>query len=140
MATTASNLAKHRDELGWGTGKRRWTKLRRSLKLPWHEGASETGSMTKKHDEILERIEAFNEADGGGVVIQKAANGYALFREDSGKPIARLRPTEKGDQVEVNTCAGQQRRRSSLLLLLEYLELLPGTLHGHFLSSLGRAR
>jgi len=57
--------------------------------------------MTKKPDDILANIEAYNEANGGGVVIQKAAKGYSLFREDTGQPIARLRPTGKGDQVEV---------------------------------------
>jgi len=50
---------------------------------------------------LLTRIEAFNEANGGGVIIQKAAKGYSLFREDTGRPVARLRPTGKGDQVEV---------------------------------------
>ncbi len=50
---------------------------------------------------ILQRIEAFNKARGGGVVIQKAAKGYSLFREDNGKPVARLRPTGKADHVEV---------------------------------------
>jgi len=57
--------------------------------------------MPKKTDEILDRIEAFNQVRGGGVIIQRAAKGYSLFREDNGKPIARLRPTGKGDQVEV---------------------------------------
>lgn len=57
--------------------------------------------MPKKTDEILDRIEAFNQEKGGGVIIQRAAKGYSLFREDNGKPIARLRPTGKGDQVEV---------------------------------------
>ena len=57
--------------------------------------------MPKKTDEILDRIEAFNQAKGGGVIIQRAAKGYSLFREDNGRPIARLRPTGKGDQVEV---------------------------------------
>jgi hypothetical protein len=55
----------------------------------------------KKPDDILARIEAFNEAKGGGVVIQKAAKGYSLFHEATGRPIARLRPTRKRDQVEV---------------------------------------
>ena len=57
--------------------------------------------MPKKLDEILDRIEAFNQVKGGGVIIQRAAKGYSLFREDNGRPIARLRPTGKGDQVEV---------------------------------------
>jgi hypothetical protein len=58
--------------------------------------------MTKRIDDILSRIEAFNDANGGGVAIQKAAKGYSLFREDSGHPIARLRPTGKEDLVEVS--------------------------------------
>jgi hypothetical protein len=55
----------------------------------------------KKADDLLARIEAFNEAKGGGVVIRKAARGYSLFRADTGRPVARLRPTARGDQVEV---------------------------------------
>jgi hypothetical protein len=57
--------------------------------------------MPKKTEELLDRIEAFNQMKGGGVIIQRAAKGYSLFREDDGRPIARLRPTGKGDQVEV---------------------------------------
>jgi hypothetical protein len=57
--------------------------------------------MPKKSDEILDPIEAFNQAKGGGVIIQRAAKGYSLFREDNGKPIARLRPMGQGDQVEI---------------------------------------
>ena len=57
--------------------------------------------MTGKNDEILKRIEVFNEAQGGGVVIQKASRGYSLFREDNGKPIARLRKVGKRALVEV---------------------------------------
>lgn len=55
----------------------------------------------KKADDILARIEVFNAAQGGGVLIQKRAKGFSLFREDTGRPVARLRPTGKGDQVEV---------------------------------------
>jgi len=54
-----------------------------------------------KPDTMLQRIEAFNRTRGGGVVVQKAAKGYSLFREDNGKPVARLRPTGKADRVEV---------------------------------------
>jgi hypothetical protein len=57
--------------------------------------------MTRKNDDILERIEVFNEGRGGGVVIRKAARGYSLFSEDNGKPIARLRAVGRGDLVEV---------------------------------------
>ncbi len=52
-------------------------------------------------DPILARIEAYNKAKGGGVLIRKQSKGYSLFREDTGQPVARLRPTGKGDQVEV---------------------------------------
>jgi hypothetical protein len=55
----------------------------------------------KNADDVLARIEAFNTAQGGGVLIQKAARGYSLFREDTGKPVVRLRPTGKGDEVEM---------------------------------------
>ena len=54
-----------------------------------------------KSDTMLDRIMAFNEANGGGVRIEKRSNGYSLFREDNGRPIARLRPSGKDDRVEV---------------------------------------
>jgi hypothetical protein len=50
---------------------------------------------------MLDRIMAFNEAKGGGVRMEKRSNGYSLFREDNGRPIARLRPSGKDDRVEV---------------------------------------
>lgn len=46
--------------------------------------------MTKLPDAILARMQAFNETNGGGVVIRRPAKGYSLFREENGKPIARL--------------------------------------------------
>jgi hypothetical protein len=54
-----------------------------------------------KPDTLLERIVAFNDARGGGVLIRKQSKGYSLFREDNGRPVARLRPTGRGDMVEV---------------------------------------
>ena len=55
-----------------------------------------------KSNAMLERIVAFNQAQGGGVLIEKRSNGYSLFREDNGCPIARLRPSEKKeDLVEI---------------------------------------
>lgn len=54
-----------------------------------------------RSDEILERIVAFNQAQGGGVRIERRSNGYSLFREDNGRPIARLRPSKKENFVEV---------------------------------------
>jgi hypothetical protein len=47
------------------------------------------------------RIEAFNAAHGGGVIVRKDAHGYSLFREDTGVPVARLRPARSGNLMEV---------------------------------------
>lgn len=52
-------------------------------------------------DFVQSRIEAFNEQQGGGVVVRKDAHGYTLIRIDTGMPIARLRPHDKGDRFEV---------------------------------------
>jgi hypothetical protein len=50
-------------------------------------------------DPMLERIEAFNRGRGG-VVVRRAANGYSLYSERSGGPVARLKPTGE-DKVRV---------------------------------------
>jgi hypothetical protein len=52
-------------------------------------------------DAMLEHIQAFNRARGGGVVVQKVARGYSLRSERGDAPIARLRPTGDGDKVQV---------------------------------------
>ena len=52
-------------------------------------------------DAMLERIEAFHRARGGGIFVRKAGRGYALFSARTGRPIARLRPTGGADQVQV---------------------------------------
>jgi hypothetical protein len=52
-------------------------------------------------DFVQSRIEAFNEEQGGGVAVRKDAHGYTLFRQDTGTPIARLRPRGTGDRFEV---------------------------------------
>ncbi len=59
-------------------------------------------------DVMLKRIQSFNEARGGGVVVQKAARGYSLLSERSGAPIARLRPTGDGDKVQVLWWTGER--------------------------------
>ena len=61
-------------------------------------------------DAMLERIQAFNRARGGGVVVQKAARGYSLGSARSGAPIARLRPTGDGDKVQVLWWSGERWR------------------------------
>lgn len=47
------------------------------------------------------RIEAFNEAKGGGVGVRKHARGYTLFIELTGMPLARLRPVGDGRFYDV---------------------------------------
>ncbi|MFQ5401670.1 MAG: hypothetical protein ACE5E7_18990 [Anaerolineae bacterium] len=66
----------------------------------------------KKSDPLLERIEAYNEAQGGGVLIRRASKGYSLFVEEDGSPIARLRPTGNGDEVEVLYWSHRERWES----------------------------
>jgi hypothetical protein len=58
------------------------------------------------------RIEAFNQAHGGGVLTRKDARGYSLFREDNGAPVARLRPQKSGDLVEVLWWSSRERWES----------------------------
>ena len=54
-----------------------------------------------KRAPVRERIEAFNQARGGGVLVHKAGRGYSLLSERTGAPIARLRPTGDADKVQV---------------------------------------
>ena len=56
----------------------------------------------KKPDPMLERIEAFNKANGGDVIVRRTRGGYSLFSESQeGAPVARFRGTGNGDEVEV---------------------------------------
>lgn len=55
----------------------------------------------QRSDPILKRIEAFNEANGGGVIIRRDKGGYFLFLEGDGSRVARLRPTGNADEVEI---------------------------------------
>ena len=52
-------------------------------------------------DPLLQRIETYNAAQGGGVMIRRVKKGYSLFLEEDGTPLARLRPTGDDDEVEV---------------------------------------
>ena len=47
------------------------------------------------------RIEAFNQARGGGVAVHKAGRGYSLTSERTGAPLARLKLTGDTDTVQV---------------------------------------
>ena len=53
-----------------------------------------------RSDPMLQRIDAFNRGRGGGVIVRRAANGYSLYSERSGGPVARLKPTGE-DKVRV---------------------------------------
>jgi len=57
---------------------------------------------------MRERIEAFNQAHGGGVAVHKAVRGYSLTSERTGAPIARLKPTGDADKVQVLWWNGQR--------------------------------
>ena len=52
-------------------------------------------------DFVQYRIEAFNREQGGGVSVRKDRNGYTLVREETGMPVARLRPKDVKGQYEV---------------------------------------
>ena len=64
-------------------------------------GRSGTGGRAITLDFVQYRIEAFNREQGGGVLVRKDRNGYTLVREESGMPIARLRPKDDKGQYEV---------------------------------------
>jgi len=59
-------------------------------------------------DPMRERIEAFNQARGGGVAVHKAGRGYSLTSERTGAPLARLKPTGDADKVQVLWWNGQR--------------------------------
>ncbi len=59
-------------------------------------------------DPMRERIEAFNQARGGGIAVHKAGRGYTLTSERTGVPLARLKPTGNADKVQVLWWNGQR--------------------------------
>jgi hypothetical protein len=63
--------------------------------------ASARDSRAVVLDFVQSRIEAFNDENGGGVLVRKDVHGYTLIREDLGTPLARLRPKGSGDRFEV---------------------------------------
>ena len=52
-------------------------------------------------DPMRARIEAFNQARGGGVAVHKAGHGYSLTSQRTGAPLARLKPIGDADKVQV---------------------------------------
>ena len=54
-----------------------------------------------KHDDLIIRIERFNDSRGGGVVVEHRRGGYTLTLEATGAPIARLKPIDQSDRMRV---------------------------------------
>ncbi len=58
--------------------------------------------MADRRDEMRARIEAYPwPPRRGGVEVVRANRGYTLYSLRTGGPVARLRPTGRGDQVQV---------------------------------------
>jgi len=62
-----------------------------------------------KHDDIPARIEAFDDANGGGVGYYEDSGAYHLYLLETEAPIARLKPT--GDDNEVRLGYWSHRRK-----------------------------
>jgi hypothetical protein len=46
-------------------------------------------------------IEAFNRSQGGGIAVRKDRTGYTLLRDDTARPVARLRPLGSKGMFEI---------------------------------------
>ena len=58
--------------------------------------------MASRPDDIRARIEAYPWPPRcGGIEVVRASKGYTLYSRRTGGPVARLRPTGQGDQVQV---------------------------------------
>lgn len=62
-----------------------------------------------QHDEIATRIEAFNDANGGGVGYYKNSGAYHLYLLETEAPIACLKPTGNGDEVRIGHWSHRRR-------------------------------
>jgi hypothetical protein len=59
-------------------------------------------AMAGRDDALRARIEAYHWPPGrGGVEVVRARGGYTPYSLHTGGPVARLRPTGKGDRVQV---------------------------------------
>ncbi len=65
------------------------------------DGSAENRGRAVVIDFIQGRIEAFNQAQGGGICVRKDRGGYSLIREDTGVPVARLRPRQLEGKFEI---------------------------------------
>ena len=72
---------------------------RQSDSLTRHGASLYRLSMT--YDDIAARIEAFDNANGGGVGHYEDKGACHLYLLETDAPIARLKPTGNGDEVRV---------------------------------------
>lgn len=60
-------------------------------------------------DPILARIQAFDEANGGGVTVYRKRAAYHLYLTATQAPIARLEPEGSGDNMRLRYWSHQNR-------------------------------
>ena len=56
-----------------------------------------------QQDDIAARIEAFDNANGGGVGYYEDKGAYHLYLLETEAPIARLKPTGNNDEVRLGS-------------------------------------
>jgi hypothetical protein len=77
------------------------SKRRAPRGAPASASRADSGGRAIILDFVLHKIEAFNRELGGGVLARKDRAGYTLMRDDTGAPIARLRPKDTKGNFEV---------------------------------------
>ena len=61
------------------------------------------------YDDIAARIEAFDNANGGGVGYYEGKGAYHLYLLATEAPIARLKPTGNGDEIRLGYWSHKRR-------------------------------
>jgi hypothetical protein len=64
------------------------------------------GLPMPEHDRILQGLEAFCQAHD--LVVEKRGGGYSLLSRRTGAPVARLRPTDDPEKVQVLWWTGER--------------------------------
>lgn len=62
-----------------------------------------------QQDDIAARIEAFDNANGGGVGYYEEKGAYHLYLLKTEAPIAQLKPTTNGDEVRLGYWSHRRR-------------------------------
>ena len=62
-----------------------------------------------QQDDIAARIEAFDDANGGGVGYYEDKSAYHLCLLATDAPIARLKPTGNGDEIRLEYWSHRRR-------------------------------